>query len=97
MTFRVQVKAEAEEDLIEIWGDIAQHNPIAADNYLKLLGDNIDSLFDMPERGSLRDDLLPNVRVLVEGKYLIFYRVNGKAVEVLRVLHGARDLSQIFN
>jgi toxin ParE1/3/4 len=97
MAFRVQVNLEAEEDLIGIWVDIAQHNPVAAEKYLRLLGQKIDSLYDMPDRGQMRDDLLVGIRMLVEGKYLIFYRVIGKGVEVLRVVHGSRDLTKIFS
>ena len=29
-------------------------------------------------------------------KYLIFYRFNDDTLEVIRVLHGARDLTRIF-
>jgi plasmid stabilization system protein ParE len=28
--------------------------------------------------------------------YVIFYRVKGKAVEIVRVLHGARDIDSLF-
>lgn len=33
----------------------------------------------------------PNVRKLVEGKYLIFYRVFSDRVRILRFWHSARD------
>ncbi len=97
MAFRVQVNVEAEEDLIGIWTDIAQHNSVAAEKYLRLFGQKIDSLYEMPERGQMRDDLLTGIRMLVEGKYLIFYRVIGARVEVLRVIQGSRDLTKIFS
>jgi toxin ParE1/3/4 len=97
ISFRVQVNIEAEEDLIDIWASIAVHNPAAADKYVHLLGLRIDSLFDMPERGTMRDDVQNGMRMLVEGNYLIFYRVFEGQVEVLRVIHGARDLTKIFS
>ena len=31
------------------------------------------------------------------GRYLIFYRATDSGVEILRVLHGARDLSAILD
>lgn len=34
--------------------------------------------------------------MLVEGNYLILYRVHPGIVEIVRVLHGARDLSSLF-
>jgi toxin ParE1/3/4 len=96
MSFEVQVNVEAEEDLIRIWDDIAEHNEKAADELLVNLGEKIDSLFEMPERGAPRDDLMTGVRMLVEAKYLVIYRVKNSRVEVLRVLHGSRDLTSIF-
>lgn len=96
MSFRVQVNVEAEEDLIRIWAEIAEHNEVAADKYLKILNDRIESLFEFPDRGKPRDDLIVGVRMLVEGKYLIFYRVENLRVEILRVIHGRRDLTSIF-
>lgn len=97
MGFRVQVNAEAEEDLIKIWADIAAHNPHAADQFLQLLDQRIDSLIEMPDRGSPRDDLQHGLRMLVQGKHLIFYQVVESRVEVLRVLHGSMDLTRVFS
>jgi toxin ParE1/3/4 len=36
------------------------------------------------------------IRRKVYGNYLIFYRVVSDAVEILHVLHGARDYAQIL-
>ena len=36
------------------------------------------------------------IRRQVYGNYLIFYRVNVSTVEVLHILHGARDYEQII-
>jgi toxin ParE1/3/4 len=30
------------------------------------------------------------------GRYIIFYRVVSGAIEIVRVLHGARDIENIF-
>lgn len=35
-------------------------------------------------------------RVIVEGKYVIYYEIEAIVVFIRRVLHGARDLSQFF-
>ncbi len=36
------------------------------------------------------------IRRRTYGNYLIFYRVSGTAVEVLHILHGARDVERIL-
>ena len=45
-----------------------------------------------PSSGPLRDDIAPGIRHLVIGEYLTFYRVGEDAVEILRVLHGRREI-----
>jgi toxin ParE1/3/4 len=97
MSFLVQVNDAAEEDLISIWHDIAEHNSSAADKFVRRLGARINDLNTMPERGAPRDDLITGVRMLVEGSYLIFYRLHANKVEVLRIIHGSRDLTSLFS
>jgi toxin ParE1/3/4 len=46
--------------------------------------------------GKRRDELVTNVRSFPVGNYLIFYRPVNQGIEVLRVLHGARDIPSIF-
>jgi toxin ParE1/3/4 len=41
-------------------------------------------------------ELLPNFRSLVYGKYIIFYFPMSDGINVVRVLHGARDMVSIF-
>ncbi len=45
-----------------------------------------------PEVGMDRSDLHPGIRSVLFQKYLIFYRLRGDYVEVLRVLGAARDV-----
>jgi toxin ParE1/3/4 len=46
--------------------------------------------------GAVRDELIPNLRSFPVGNYLIFYKPLPDGIEVLRVLHGARDLPPFF-
>nr|WP_292383196.1 type II toxin-antitoxin system RelE/ParE family toxin [Mesorhizobium sp.] len=42
--------------------------------------------------GAPRDDIAPRIRHLIVGEYLTLYRVGGDAIEILRVLHGRRNI-----
>jgi len=42
--------------------------------------------------GRTRDELVPGLRSLPFGRYVIFYRALDDGSEIVRVLHGARDL-----
>jgi len=46
-----------------------------------------------PERYVLREDLAAGLRALQVQGYLIFYRVEEERVLILRVIHGARDIT----
>jgi len=83
----------ADEDLIEIWHHIAIDNPAAADRMLDAIEARWLLLARNPFSGPARDDIMPGVRHLVTGHYLTLYRVTETAVELLRVLHGRRDMT----
>ena len=46
--------------------------------------------------GRSRDELAAGIRSLAVGKYVIYYRRVGRAVRILRILHGARDIEKLF-
>lgn len=95
--FRVSLTAKAEDDLIGIWFSVFEDSPANADRLLDNLNARIESLHENPDRGAPRPELGHDIRMLIEGKYLIIYRVENAAVSILRVLHGARDLREIFD
>lgn len=86
----------AEEDLLEIWSHIANDKPSAADRFLDKLEQRIELLSRHPRIGEARPDLAARVRAYSVGNYVIFFRPIRDGIEVLRVLHGSRDISAIF-
>lgn len=86
----------ASVDLFEIWFTIAQDNRLTADRFLRKLNGKIVDLQILPTRGSPRPDIFPDARSLIVGNYLILYRINKNAVEIVRVVHGARNLAELF-
>lgn len=45
-----------------------------------------------PDRFRRRDELFPGCRFAVHGKHVILFRVDGKVLQIVRVLHGSMDL-----
>ncbi len=45
-----------------------------------------------PFSGAPRDDIALGIRHLIVGEYLTLYRVGEDAIEIVRVLHGRRDI-----
>ena len=94
--------SESIRNVIEIADYIAQHNYTAAVRFLDAVETTCDFLAANHEVGQLcrfRNPETEGLRVWqVEGftKHLIFYRDTHEAVVIERVLHGARDLENIF-
>ncbi|MFM8444870.1 MAG: type II toxin-antitoxin system RelE/ParE family toxin [Methylococcus sp.] len=79
-----------------IWDSIAQDNPTAATRQLRRIEDQCQQLANHPQMGPARRDIAPELRYFPVGSYLILYRILPGAIEVVRVLHGARDISALF-
>ncbi len=46
--------------------------------------------------GRKREELAPLLRSFPVGNYVIFYRPASGGIQIIRVLHGARDVSKLF-
>lgn len=94
-TFRVLLTRHAQRDLAEIYDYISADSPANAAALVAAIETKVLSLATMPERAPLvpENNLLGTAyRHLVHGNYRIVYRVEGDAVIVLRIVHGARLL-----
>ncbi len=93
--YRVRIARTAERDIEEVWGFIAADSPDEADNFIQRIETQIDTLERFPERCPLiaENELLgTRYRHLLLGSYRMIYRVTGKTVFVMRIIHGARLL-----
>jgi len=99
-----RLTTDATQDLFEIASYIAKDNPAAAERFLEFFEHACDRLSDLPEMGSIPDTLRHSsmkdtrmFRVQNFTNYLIFYRpISDRNIEVVRVVHGARDLPTLF-
>lgn len=85
----------AQDDLQDLWAFIAEDNPDAADVLEADIRAEVQQLAELPSLGHRRRDLTPHDLWFhtVRKNYLIVYRVDDR-LEVVRVLHGARDAVQ---
>lgn len=84
---RLLKRPAAESDLDEIWWYIAQDSPHHADRFLKCL-----ALASLPKMGARRNALKAGLRSQPVGDYLIFYFPLDNGIDIVRVLHGSRDM-----
>lgn len=93
-----RISQAAEKDLDSIWDYIAIRSLSAADRMIDRIVDRFTMLADHPLMGEVRDELLRGLRCFTVGNYVIFYRsieIAQTSVEIVRVLHGARDVERI--
>ena len=90
----VRFSRQAQADLRTIISAVASENPSAARRFGRPLRDRALSLSQNPYRGAPLKRANGPRRLLV-GPYLILYDVADDRVEVLQIVHGARDLRRV--
>jgi toxin ParE1/3/4 len=83
---------QAEIDVTSIWDFIAADSMKAADTLLARIEAAFNMLADTPFAGRARSDLATNLRSFPVGNYIIFYIPIPDGIEVVRVMHGQRDI-----
>lgn len=94
---KVVVTTDAQADLSGIKAHIAQHNPSRAVSFTRELLRICRGIGRVPHGSPIltgrEGDAL---RRRVFGAYLIVYRVDDDSIQIVRVLHGARDLERLL-
>ena len=94
--FGIRYLSTAQKDLDEIFDYILRDKPSAALSMLEKFDHSISQLSLNPELGVIpKDDRLKNLgyRMLIVEKYLIFYVVKARTIQIRRIIHGARKYS----
>ncbi|MEJ5081272.1 type II toxin-antitoxin system RelE/ParE family toxin [Ochrobactrum sp. MYb379] len=92
------IRPAAQADLIEIGDYIAIDNPDRAISFIAEFEALIFSAIAVrPESFPARPDLGEGLRVARHHRYLVFFTHNAERIEVLRILHGARDLQSLLS
>lgn len=92
---RCRLSRQARADLDDIWLYVARNRgEETADSLIDVITDRFLMLAAMPGSGRKRGEILPGLRSHPVGNYVIFYRQRRNWVEIIRVLHGARDIGR---
>ena len=87
----------ARADLLSIAEYIADDDAVRAVSFADELEAKARQAAERPRSFPARDDLSPGLRSAAHGRYLLFFRERDEEVRIVRILHGARDLSRLFS
>ncbi|MEM1041942.1 MAG: type II toxin-antitoxin system RelE/ParE family toxin [Bacteroidota bacterium] len=94
---RVLQTPPARRDITDIWLYLAERSPATADKTLDRLNDGLGLLATQPFMGRARPEIGTTVRSFVIGSFTAFYEPLDDGIELLRVIHAARDLNRAFD
>ncbi len=97
MALAVVLSPRALADLETIRAHIAADNPERADTFVDELYEATRALaVSGPRYAIVPRYRLLQIRSVSHRRYLIFYQITGDTVGILRIVHGARDLANLF-
>ena len=103
MEFGLRVLPAADSDVDDLAEYIAQDSIEQAMRFYDAVNATYKMILQAPERWALYGFTHPRLSdlrkrsVLGFPNHLVFYRIDADIVEMVRVLHGARDLPALFN
>ena len=75
---------------------LAEYDIEDANRTIQAIGRKCLDCAELPGMGRRRDDLALGLRSISHGNYLIFYRLVEDGIQIVRVLHGSRDIPSEF-
>ena len=76
------------EYTLNTWGEEQE------DRYLDELWARFEQILDDPNRWRFREDLFPRCQLAAQGRHVILFRVEGQALQIVRILHSAMDFNR---
>ncbi len=89
-------RKSAEDDLRNIYLFIADYNPQRARSFVIEITEACNEYAGFSGAGVDKSELMENLRSFAFHKYVIFYMPVENGIEVLRILHGSRDIKAHF-
>ncbi len=87
---------QAQRDLEEILDYLDQQGEQTADRFAAKFDGDCELHADHPGLGAPAEEFAPGLRHFAVWNYAIFYQPVPDGIEIIRIIHGARDLPRFF-
>jgi len=92
-----ELSLPAESDLEDIYDFTSDRFGVSqAVDYLRGLDELFDSLCEQPHLGRPRNEVRHGVRSITYVSHVVFYRIIGRRIWIVRVLHASRDVHRFL-
>jgi toxin ParE1/3/4 len=97
MKKQIRFSEFARDDLKQIYRYIANDSPARGRKLIVEITQCCEqTIAEYPQIGRVRPEIYQDLRSLAFKRYVIFYRELAAAIEIVRVLHGSRDVDLAF-
>ena len=94
---KLRFRPDALADLREIYDYIADDNPIKAGEFIETIRKKCRLIAKQPKIGRSRPELHLDLRSFPIKSYVIFYRILTDTVEIVNIIHSARDIRPLLS
>lgn len=92
---RLRYTDSARSDLLDIWLLIASRDVSNAEAVARKIATRCARLAQFPRSGRARPEVASDIRSLVVERWVVLYRVAQGRVDIVRIVDGARNLSDL--
>jgi toxin ParE1/3/4 len=93
---RYRLSRRAEQDLEDIWVNLADQDDIRADQQVAQILNRLPMLAQYPDMGKSRNDLASGLRSFPSKPYIVFYAKFSGGIEIIRIVHQSRNIEDLF-
>jgi len=94
---RFELRSAARADLADIWLTTANRWGVdQAESYVRMISERIAAICDFPRSYPAHEGLHEGFRKAASGEHLVFYRIDGELIDVVRVLHNRMDFDELL-
>jgi toxin ParE1/3/4 len=94
---RVRITVLAQEDLDSIWSFVAKESIASADRVIDRIHGACTTFAAYPDAATPADRFQSGLRCFAVGSFVVFCKPHDDGLLVVRVLHGARNLDDLFS
>lgn len=85
----------AETDLSDIWDYISADSPERGEKLIRDIYSKLGTIAHNPYIGKARPEIEQDLRSFPVGRYIVFYFPLPEGIDVIRILHGSRDIDKM--